>query len=134
MRRVAIRAAAVCVLAAFGLAMGAAAPATSGKTKPQLRDNGLRDEIVTRLARSKSADDHFQIHVQGTSVTISGKTDVVQHKASATRMAKSAGALTVVNKIEVSAAGKAKSTAGLRRAGLQHRSEAAARSERTEKR
>jgi len=114
--------------------MGVAAPSTAGKTKPQLRDNALRDEIVARLARSKSADDHFQVHVQGTSVTISGKTDVVQHKASATRMAKSAGALTVVNKIEVSAAAKAKSTAGLRRAGLQHRTDAVARSERSEKR
>ena len=48
----------------------------------------------------------YQVHVQGGVATIEGKTEVVQHKGVATRLAKSAGAVAVVNHIQVSKAGR----------------------------
>lgn len=132
MRRV-VKTAVVCVLAACAAAAAWAAPEPAVKPKPQLRDAELRDAILVRFGRSKAADEHFQVHVQGGTATITGKTDIVQRKASATRMAKAAGAREVLNKIEVSAAGKTKASAGLRRAGL-HRSEVQIRSESPAKR
>lgn len=121
------------MLAACAAAAAWAAPEPAAKPKPQLRDAELRDAILARFGRSKSADEHFQVNVQGGTATITGKTDIVQRKASATRMAKAAGAREVINKIQVSAAGKAKASAGLRRAGL-HRTEEQSRSERSDKR
>jgi hypothetical protein len=135
MRRI-IRLSALCVLAAItaaSLSAGSPATATTAQAKADIRDNDLRDAILARFAKSKSAADHFQVHVQGRTATITGRTDIVQHKASATRMAKSAGAQQVLNNIQVSAAGKAKASEGLRRAGV-HRSEAQPRSERSETR
>lgn len=125
------------VLGVLGLmaaaCLSAGGPAAAGKAKPDLRDAALRDAILARFAKSKSAPEHFQVHVQGRTATITGKTDIVQHKASATRMAKSAGAVQVINNIQVSAAGKAKAGEGLRRVGV-HRPEAQPRSERGEPR
>lgn len=51
--------------------------------------------------------------MQGGVATIEGKTGVVQHKGSATRMAKAAGALAVNNRIQVSDAAKEKAAANL---------------------
>jgi len=124
---------AICVLALLTATSVMAAAEATAKAKPDIRDNELRDAILARFAKSKSAVEHFQVHVQGRTATITGKTDVVQHKASATRMAKSAGAVQVINNIQVSAAGKSKASEGLRRAGV-HRSETQPRSERSETR
>jgi osmotically-inducible protein OsmY len=82
--------------------------------QPRLSDAQLEAVIRARLARSqKISQDHFQVHVQGGVATIEGKTGVVQHKGSATRMAKAAGALAVNNRIEISDAAKEKATANL---------------------
>ena len=51
--------------------------------------------------------------MQGGVATLEGKTDVVQHKGSATRMAKAAGAIAVNNRIQVSDAAKQKSADNL---------------------
>jgi len=51
--------------------------------------------------------------VQGGVATIEGKTGVMQHKGSATRMAKAAGALAVNNRIQLSDAAKQKAAANL---------------------
>ena len=69
--------------------------------------------IRAKFAKSKISADKFTAHVQGGVATLSGHTDVVQHKGVATRLAKSAGALAVVNNIEISQAAKDKAAQNL---------------------
>ena len=69
-----------------------------------------------KLAKSKIGKDGFKYHVSHGVVTWEGKTDVIQHKGSATRMAHSAGATGVVNNIQISANAKAKAAANLHKA------------------
>ena len=69
---------------------------------PTPQDAAIENAIRQRFARSKSGADKFTVRVQGGVATIEGKTNVVQRKSAATRMAKGAGAKKVVNKIEVS--------------------------------
>ena len=54
--------------------------------------------------------------VQNGVATIEGKTEVIQHKGAATRMAKSAGASSVVNKVVISDAARSKAAANLAKA------------------
>lgn len=65
-------------------------------------DRLLEQRIRERFARSKSGSD-FTVHVQGGVATIEGRTTVPQRKGAATRMAHTAGAKTVVNRVQVSA-------------------------------
>ena len=82
--------------------------------QPRLSDAQLEASIRARLAKSqKISQEHFQVHVQGGVATIEGKTGVIQHKGSATRMAKAAGALAVNNRIQLSDAAKEKAAANL---------------------
>ena len=87
----------------------------------------LEKSIRARLARSKIATDNFQVHAQGGVATITGRTDVLQHKGTATRLAKAAGAAQVVNQVEVGDAAKDRASknlaSGARRAQVK-RSEA----------
>jgi len=80
-------------------------------------DTQIEKAIRARFAASKISKNKFEVHVQGGVATISGKTDVLQHKRTATRLAKSAGAKQVVNKVEVSDAAKDKATANLSSGG-----------------
>jgi len=79
-------------------------PRPAAKAAPT--DAELETAIRQRFAGSKSGADQFTVRVQGGVATIEGKTDVVQRKSAATRMAKAAGAKRVVNKIVVSQAGR----------------------------
>jgi hypothetical protein len=88
----------------------APAPSKRPVAQPKLSDQQLEAVIRAKFAKSKSAN-QFKVRVQGGVATIEGKTDVVQHKGSATRMAKVAGAVAVNNKVEVSDAAK-KAAAG----------------------
>ena len=92
-----------------------AAAANAGRT-----DSQIESDFRMRLGRSKLASDGIQVRVKGGVATLTGKTSVVQHKGSATRMAKSAGAHQVMNQIEISAAAReaaaAKMAANLHRA------------------
>ncbi len=91
----------------------AAAPAPPAQSsKPRLSDAQIEALIRAKFAKSKSAN-KFTVHVQGGVATIEGKTDVVQHKGVATRMAKTAGALAVNNHVEVSEAAKQKAAGNL---------------------
>jgi len=74
---------------------------------------GTPHTIRAKLAKSKIGKDGFTVRVQGGIAYWEGKTDVVQHKGSATRMAKTAGAKSVVNNIKVSDAGKEKAAGNL---------------------
>jgi hypothetical protein len=97
----------------------AKAPAARPRTpapssQPRLSDAQLEAKIRAKLAKSKKiSQDHFQVHVQGGVATIEGKTGVIQHKGSATRMAKTAGALAVNNRVEISDAARQKAAANL---------------------
>jgi hypothetical protein len=82
------------------------------KTAPRLTDQQLEAKIRSKFAASKSAPT-FKVHVQGGVATIDGKTDVIQHKAAATRMAKTAGAAAVDNRVEVSESAKKKAAGNL---------------------
>lgn len=93
----------------------AAAPAHSRSKKPppNLTDPQLEAAIRAKFAKSKINDDKFTVRVSGGTATIEGKTGIVQHKGTATRMARTAGARLVVNKVQVSDAAKAKAKENL---------------------
>ena len=90
---------------------GKAAPAPTGATAEQ--DRQIEAAIRAKLAKSKIGKDGFTVRVQGGVAFWEGNTSVVQHKGSATRMAKSAGAKAVVNNIKVTDAAKAKAAENL---------------------
>ncbi len=77
-----------------------ARPARAGQAA--LGDRELETAIRARFAQSKINEDRFTVHVQGGVATIEGRTNVLQHKGVATRLAKAAGARGVVNRIEPS--------------------------------
>jgi hypothetical protein len=112
------------------------APTTSRKStaapggSSAANDAGIEKAIRAKLAASKISKDKFEVHVQGGVATLTGKTDVLQHKGVATRFAKSGGAARVVNKIEVSQAAKEKASSNLesgRRRAQVKRSDVASR-------
>ncbi|MBM3746789.1 MAG: BON domain-containing protein [Acidobacteria bacterium] len=76
-------------------------------------DAQLEQAIQERFARSKISRNNFQVRVQGGVATLTGKTDVLQHKGVATRLARTAGARQVVNRIEVSEAARKKASDNL---------------------
>jgi len=94
-------------------------------------DAEIEKAIRAKLAASKiSKDKKFEVRVQGGVATLTGKTDVLQHKGTATRLAKNAGASKVVNHIEVSDAAKEKAASNLdsgRRRAQVKRSDVASR-------
>src|ERR1700689_3342681 len=79
----------------------------------RLTDAQIDAAIRIKLAKSKIGPDKFRFKVQGGVVSIEGKTDVIQHKGAATRMAKTAGAVAVNNHIEISEAAKEKAADNL---------------------
>ena len=105
----------ILVLVAGLLVALAAQGQTQGRPAagPTPTDAVLENAIRQRFARSKSGADKFTVRVQGGVATIEGKTDVVQRKSAATRMAKTAGAKKVLNKIEVSEAARRDASANL---------------------
>jgi BON domain-containing protein len=78
-----------------------------------MTDAQIEAVIRAKFAKSKIGADKFQVHVQGGVATIEGKTDVVQHKGVATRLAKSGGAVAVNNHVQPSEAAKQKAAANL---------------------
>jgi osmotically-inducible protein OsmY len=95
-------------------------------------DAQIEKAIRARFADSKINGDKFEVHVQGGRATITGNTNVLQHKGTATRLAHSAGATDVVNNIEPSDEAREKAAANLtkgRRRAQVKRTETVARSE-----
>jgi hypothetical protein len=88
-----------------------AAPGAQGATAAQ--DQQMETAIRAKLAKSKIGKDGFTVRVQGGTAVWEGSTTVVQHKGAATRMAKAAGAKSVVNNIKVTDAAKQKAAANL---------------------
>lgn len=92
---------------------GKTAVARTGAGVSAQSDAVIEATIKAKLAKSKIGADHFRVRVQGGVATWEGTTDVIQHKGSATRMAKSAGARLVVNKIQIGEAAREKAAANL---------------------
>lgn len=88
-----------------------AAPPGSG---PRRSDLEIEAAIKAKLAKSKIGKDGFQVHVKNGVATWQGTTQVIQHKGAATRMAKTAGALQVVNNIKISDEAKQKAAGNLK--------------------
>src|SRR5581483_2355465 len=102
--------AALALLAAGSVwAQTAAQKKTVAPTKqPRISDAQLEATIRAKFAKSKISTDKLEVRVQGGVATIEGKTDVMQHKGTATRMAKTAGALAVNNHVQISEAAREK--------------------------
>jgi len=85
-----------------------AAGSSSAQTDAQI-EKAIRE----RFADSKIAEDKFEVHVQGGRATLTGKTNVLQHKGVATRLARAEGAIEVINDIEPSEEARQKAAANL---------------------
>jgi hypothetical protein len=110
--------AAILLVAATGLAAGSPAVphkalATKSAGTRSRPDTEIERDIRAKFAKSKINQDKFQVHVQGGLATIEGKTEVIQHKGVATRLAKGGGAAAVANHIQISEAAREKAAGNL---------------------
>ncbi len=87
--------------------------AVPSKAPARLPDAQIQSNIRAKFAKSKINAEHFTVTVQNGVATIEGKTNVIQHKGVATRMAKTGGAVAVRNQIQISEEAKAKAAAKL---------------------
>jgi hypothetical protein len=90
---------------------------------PTKSDAAIEADLKARIGRSKLASDGIQVKIQGGVATLTGQTSVIQRKGTATRMAKSAGATAVVNKIQISEQARKKAADHLSSARAGTRSE-----------
>ena len=116
--------AAALILAAAGSMSGqAAAPAKAATrntaSKPAQSDTQIEATIRAKFAKSKISTDRFTVKVQNGVATIEGRTDVIQHKGVATRLAKNGGAIAVHNRIEISEASRKRAADRLHQ-GMRH--------------
>lgn len=79
-----------------------AATAPAHYSGVRLSDAEIEAKIKTKLAKSKIGKDGITCHVKSGIATWTGSTNVMQHKGAATRMARTAGAVQVVNNIKLS--------------------------------
>ena len=73
-------------------------------------DVALEKAIRDRLANSAISPDGIQVRVRQGVAILDGTTGVTQHKGTATRLARSAGATKIDNRIRVSTAARQEST------------------------
>lgn len=85
---------------------------TAGNHSAQT-DVQLEKAIRERFADSKIDEDKFEVHVQGGRATLTGNTNVLQHKGVATRLVRAQGATEVINNIEPSEEARQKAAANL---------------------
>jgi hypothetical protein len=113
---------AAAILSIAGLTLGAQTvypPAKRAALAPKTQKQAAQPDalmeaaIRAKFAKSKINADKFQVHVQGGVATIEGKTEVIQHKGVATRLARGAGATAVNNHVQSSDAAKQKAAANL---------------------
>lgn len=86
-------------------AMGASTPTRPAQTM-HVDDMQLESTIRAKLAKSKIGKDGFRFKVARGVVTWEGSTIIPQHKGAATRMARTAGAVQVINNIQVAGGNK----------------------------
>lgn len=92
-------------LLACSWSLFAGPPLSQSHSQGKFSDAEVEATIKAKLVKSKIGKDGFQIHVKDRVATWTGSTTVMQHKGAATRMAKAAGAIHVVNNIKVSGEG-----------------------------
>jgi len=97
------------VPASWGLCAG---PLSLSHSQGKFSDAEIEATIKAKLAKSKIGKDGLQVHVKDGIATWTGATAVMQHKGAATRMAKTAGAIHVVNNIKVTGESGAPGKAG----------------------
>jgi osmotically-inducible protein OsmY len=96
----------VLVLPILAIGLCLSSPAATNPTKPaqtsaHVDDAQLESNIRSKLAKSKIGRDGFRFKVSRGIVTWEGSTLIPQHKGAATRMARSSGAVQVINNIQV---------------------------------
>ena len=90
------------LLASLALAPGQErAPVPAPIAESRTSDANLEKAIQEKLVRSKIGVNGFTVRVRNGIATLGGHTDTIQHKGVATRLAKSAGARQVDNRIEI---------------------------------
>jgi hypothetical protein len=104
----------------FAIALLLAGALCAGDVRPpakapaaRLSDAQIEAGIRARFAKSKIAVNRFTVGVQGGVATIEGRTDIIQHKGTATRLAKSGGATAVNNRIQIGDAARQKAAKNL---------------------
>ena len=85
----------------FSLPRPEALAAARRTTAPLTSDAELEGRIRARLQRSKTGTDSISVRVTAGVAYLDGATSVPQRKGTATRLAKLAGAKSVVNRIRV---------------------------------
>jgi hypothetical protein len=119
-RFLAVLVAVLCFCSGPSLAASTAPRAHTARTAATApSDTQLEATIRAKLAKSKIGKDGFRFKVSHGVVTWEGTTSVIQHKGSATRMARTAGAVQVINNIQVSESAKAKAGGNLKKAYVQ---------------
>lgn len=115
MRKLLSALALIAVFTGLSQAASVATPAAQAPraSAPKVNDAQIERNIKAKFAKSKINTEHFTVSVQNGVATIEGKTNVIQHKGVATRMAKTGGALAVQNHIQISEEAKAKAAAKL---------------------
>ncbi|MCC7235743.1 MAG: BON domain-containing protein [Bryobacterales bacterium] len=112
----------VILLLALVWTLGAADPkpaarpptAVQARTRPPARaDADIETDIRQRFSRSKIAEDRFSVKVRSGVAVIEGKTNVIQRKGVATRLAKLGGARRVDNQIQIAPEARAAAAARL---------------------
>ena len=78
-----------------------ATPAPSPK-KTSASDTELERLIRAKFAKSKISVNGFSVRVESGVAIIEGRTGVIQHKGTATRLAKNAGAKRIDNRVQIS--------------------------------
>ncbi len=106
------------VLAAAVAGLGQAASAVKPKAVAagRLPDAQIEQTIRAKFTKSKINVEHFTVSVKDGVATINGKTNVIQHKGVATRLARTGGAVAVQNHIQISDEARAKAAAKLAKA------------------
>lgn len=106
---------------ALACLLGPALPSISAATASKavhaparhVSDAELDRTIRMKLAKSKIGKDGFKAQVKNGVVTWEGSTNIIQHKGAATRMARTSGAVQVVNNIKISDAARQKAAGNL---------------------
>jgi osmotically-inducible protein OsmY len=103
----------ILLLPALVMGLSFPIPALAGASKTahlqpgeHVSDAQLESTIQAKLAKSKIGKDGFRFKVTHGVVTWEGSTHVGQHKGAATRMARTSGAVQVINNIQVAGGNK----------------------------
>ena len=105
----------VLAVAIAGLSQAASVPKPVS-VPSKTADAQIERAIRAKFAKSKIDAEHFTVSVQNGVATVEGKTNVIQHKGVATRLAKTGGASAVQNHIVISEEARAKAAAKLAQA------------------